>query len=210
MLVIQYDTKKYPFQDLITKHLGFPLHQLHQKVLATPAIPQNDQDTQLHRMVYQDLATTFLPVYHEFARFVIQGLEGGPFAFQAIPTFRFQLPGGTGTKEFHRDRDYHHPPTTLNVIIPLTPMGKTASVMVQAAPHVPVMQPMTAVPGMAIFFDGANTLHGSVRNEEDFTRVSFDFRILPVADILTDRLTLSARIPLTLGAYYLDGTPPAI
>ena len=57
--------------------------------------------------------------------------------------------------------------------------------------------------GEYLVFDGANRLHGTMSNEEGYTRVSFDFRLLPRQLANSDQQTVSAGRSRRVGDYYL-------
>jgi hypothetical protein len=59
--------------------------------------------------------------------------------------------------------------------------------------------------GELLVFD-ARTIHGTLDNQENRTRVSIDFRLLPMSAYWTNRLTTTARPPMTrrLRGHYWD------
>lgn len=202
MLIAKYDVDKYPFRLIVRRMFdGFPLEELHKRQL-TQGWQLNDQDTSHHKHVYKHLDKEFYDCYYAFIKSISPNLTADDWCAQATPTFRFQAPGTTATREFHRDRDYGHPPQTVNVVIPITIMKGTAAPHVEAAPYVKVFERMEMQPGEMCVFDAANALHGTHVNQEGYTRVSFDFRLLPLRFMPTDVTTINQRVPIAVGHYY--------
>lgn len=202
MVIIRYDRLTYPFPTLVQRYFDRPLDRLHDEPDPEPA---HDQATRWHARVYSRLDGVFFDTYLRFMRHLATYLEPLDWVVQAVPTFRFQIPGRTGTTEFHRDSAYGHPPETLNVIVPLTNMHGSAAVVAQTVPYAGEYKPMIADVGEAILFHGALCRHGTYPNREGYTRVSFDARLLPRAALPTDeRTTHNRKVPLALGAYYRE------
>jgi hypothetical protein len=192
MLVKHYNLLDFPFPLVVERILGQRL-----SYLIDPAQSwTHDQDSLYHQKIYQGLDAEFNQLYARFVEKIVS--EDLPhhiaWSVQRIPTFRFQYPKHRGTKEFHRDRDYAHSVDTLNVVVPLTEMRDTTAIRVEVAPYTDHYVPMTASPGQYILFDGANTKHGTVVNREGYTRVSFDFRLLPTSSI-PEGTTVTHRVP---------------
>ena len=57
-----------------------------------------------------------------------------------------------------------------------------------------------------IAWDGANCKHGNKENTEGFTRVSFDFRAMPLKDYeekeRLNKKTVHAKMQMVIGQYY--------
>jgi ectoine hydroxylase-related dioxygenase (phytanoyl-CoA dioxygenase family) len=166
----------------------------------------HDQDSDAQRLIYASLGPTFYQAYDTFVRRVVQTLTTQEWVVQAIPTFRVQCPGQTGTKEFHVDREYGHPPQSINVVVPCTRMADSTAILVEETPYTGTMTPMPAMQaGDYAIFDGANRRHGTVTNRTTMTRVSFDFRLLPRQYVPpAGTTTQTQRMPLALGAYYRE------
>jgi ectoine hydroxylase-related dioxygenase (phytanoyl-CoA dioxygenase family) len=176
--------------------------------LSTLAAPRggHDQDSDVHRTLYASLDGRFLVAYDVFIGRVLDHLERRDWVVQAVPTFRVQAPGQAGTDEWHVDRDYGHPPQTVNVVVPCTPMADSTAIWLEDAPYSGHFAPMPATtPGDYIVFDGANRKHGTVTNRTTSTRVSFDFRLLPRESLPpAGTTTKNRRVPLAMGAYYRE------
>lgn len=203
MLIMSYDLKKFPFRDIISTYFdSTPLEHLHlSRVSLSRSL--HDQDSPAHITVYQKLDEKFLDTYKTFVLDLKRGLEPGEWLYQKIPTFRFQYPQETGTKEFHRDRDYNHPSQTINVVIPLTQMIHSTAIQVESAPYIQkVYESMDMKVGEFCIFDGANRKHGTLPNKEGYTRVSFDFRLLKKQYLPLESKTVNQKIPFK--EYYIE------
>lgn len=187
----------YPFRVLFSSFFGDPEH-IHSTCYSR-RVREGDQGLYAHDVFYRQLFPRLQPVYELFVREIFEPERRG-YAFQGVPTLRIQLPDERGTKEFHRDRDYHHDPATINVLVPLTRMRQTTALWVEDDNG--AMRPTSLEVGQYLVFDGANRMHGTLINEEGYTRASFDFRLLPKKLANSDRRTVSAGRSLKLGDYY--------
>ena len=200
MIRQRYDPDAYPLRTIVSGYFARPLEDLHRDPDPAPA---HDQATRWHRDVYARLDAPFFAAYQALTWMVAASLEPQDWVVQAIPTFRFQVPGRAGTHEFHRDRDYGHPVETLNVIVPLTRMVDTTAVYAERVPYTGDYAPMPAEVGDLLLFHGALCRHGTRANLTEATRVSFDFRLLPRAALPpAGTVTANRGMPLALGAYY--------
>jgi len=101
------------------------------------------------------------------------------FIFQTSPSIRLQFPGRK-TLWFHADADEEgrHPLGELNFIVPLTAMRDTAALHIETQPGVGDFKPLNVQPGELLRFSGNLCRHGTYVNEENYTRVSLDFRAM--------------------------------
>ncbi|GIF47616.1 hypothetical protein DFJ67_7087 [Asanoa ferruginea] len=178
--IIAYDLNEYPFPALVARILRTSeLAGLRPSEDVPLLSRQMDQSTAFHRMFYENFDGELRAVYEAFIAEVIADELGEPFCFQAVPTFRVHLPGNVAVGEFHRDADYHHPPGELNYWLPLTPAWDSNTVWIEV-PGTERQLPAAAMPGQVVHFDALNLRHGNVQNQTGVTRVSFDFRCIPL------------------------------
>lgn len=213
IIVYDYDTEEFPFASEIEvrfkrKFGGFSLTELHRCRDYSLRVRENDWKTEYHTYFYQLAREAwFRGLYRNLMIKVVMpqfSLEKW-IAFQAIPTFRVQLPDNKAVGEFHRDIDYNHPKTEQNFWLPLTEARESSMIWVESeynkgdyAPAVPLMQP-----GQILQFDGARLRHGNMLNKTGKTRVSFDFRIVPASSYeASERKTLNSGMQFVLGDYY--------
>lgn len=174
--LLTYDLERFPFPDLVTESLG-----VEDLTILAADLPrrtwQTDQQSPWHAPLYAG----FEEWYDHFDRFVrewIAPILGEPCYYQRVPTFRIQLPGNLAVGEFHTDAQYHHPIDEVSFWLPLTPVAPTSTVWV--ADDEGMAWPVNAQPGEVAAFEAAKREHGNVPNTTGRTRVSFDFRLLPV------------------------------
>ncbi len=123
-----------------------------------------------------------------------------PFYYQQIPTFRVQTPGNKAVGEFHTDAQYGHPAGEVNFWVPLT-YTKPSSTILLASPT--GLRPMDADPGDMVVFDAVSRRHGNLINAEKHSRVSFDFRCLPVSRYRpSDAVSVNTGTKFAPGHYY--------
>jgi ectoine hydroxylase-related dioxygenase (phytanoyl-CoA dioxygenase family) len=123
--------------------------------------------------------------------------------YQRVPTFRVQLPNNLSVGEFHRDRDYGHDPSEINIWLPLTQARDSSTVWIESFEGCEDYKPYNLDNGQFLLFDGANLKHGNQINRTGFTRVSFDFRIIPASRYKpNDRLSINTKKRMVIGDYF--------
>lgn len=195
-----YSVEQFPFPELVAQSLG--TDDLTRLSADLPRRTwQTDQQSPWHALFYGGFEQ-WRRLFGEFVRVVLPPLVGEPFYWQAVPTFRVHLPGNVAVGEFHTDAQYHHPEAERSFWLPLTEAADTSSVWVEGddgeiyAPDV--------TPGDLIEFSAATRRHGNKLNETGRTRVSFDFRALPVRLLpATEGLpTEHSKLRFVPGGYY--------
>tara|TARA_B100000787_G_scaffold30955_1_gene20810 strand:- start:2497 stop:3147 length:651 start_codon:yes stop_codon:yes gene_type:complete len=186
-----YLIENFPFRDLLIKHLDVSsLNFIHREKdfnYDDKFERQNDQSTHYHKKFYE-LARTpdFLNMYNSFIREVVKPIFGEEVVYQKIPTFRLHFPGNIAVGEYHRDRNYRDPEWAkrvkeFNFFLPLTDAYDSNTIWVESKEGKEDFSPMNSEYGQVIKWDGSNLLHGNKLNEETTTRVSFDFRVMPLS-----------------------------
>lgn len=196
------------FRSEVQVAFRFNLNQLPSPLGSDPI--KNDQDTWAHRVIYAywkltpTLRYRFKDVVNHFADYL--GLDRQEWVVQAIPTFRFQYPGFTGTKEFHRDMDYNHPIESINCILALTEMEGTTSVLVEAVPFTGLYGRTNVKESGAFIFNGSLHKHGTEKNIEGYTRVSCDFRFAKRNSVPNQSSTVTHAVKMKVGGdgYYRE------
>jgi len=145
----------------------------------------------------------FLDTYRRFVRFIQDAIIGEPVVYQRLPSLRIQYPGRTSYGVMHTDREYNHPPEEINIWVPVTEVRGTASMVIESAfgkgDYAPIEMPY----GQLVVFD-SGLMHGNVVNDEGYTRMSFDLRIIPQRIYRDSKGAFSATAgkEFTLGNYY--------
>jgi hypothetical protein len=177
--VLSYPLERYPFPAMITYLLdevdlaalrgdGLPLHSR-----------ENDQISWWHERFYA-AREAWGPLYRKFVMEFVARQFSEPFYYQAIPTFRVQLPDNLAVGEYHRDSEYGHPAGEVNLWLPLTRADGSNSIYLCEDESGERRRSIRAWPGDVVVFDGVRRRHGNEINCQRYSRVSFDFRCLPV------------------------------
>lgn len=164
---------------------------------------ETDQSTDYHKRFYASF-DKISGLYRRFIDEVVGPLIGEPFCFQRIPTFRVHLPGNVAVGEFHRDADYSHPEGEINFWVPFTEAYDTNTVWIEKALGSGEYAPAPPLsPGQFLVFDAVRWKHGNVANETGVTRVSFDFRCIPMSQYReVDARSINTNQRLTIGDYF--------
>lgn len=126
----------------------------------------------------------FLAAYRRFVADVIVPLVGDPrgVVFQCPPTLRVVVPSARAVGKPHRDLDYaRHEEGEINFWVPMTEVWGANSLHLESSPGAGDFTAVALGYGRALRFDGAHCHHHTVPNTTDATRVSFDFRVIPVS-----------------------------
>jgi len=210
--ICRYDTARFPFKNIIDNHFikhlkvaSEDLHKLEDSTLFPAGIvtPGTDNNTPLHDILYTVFdGESFLPTYRKFVEF-LQGPIGEELIFQKKPTFRIHLPGNLSVGNYHRDRDYGHPPEEINIWLPVTQTKNTATIWLESEYGQSDFHPVEMDNGEFLIFDSA-LKHGNEINKEGYTRVSMDFRVIPKSLYKgsSGRVTANRGHQLSLGHYY--------
>jgi hypothetical protein len=145
----------------------------------------------------------FLETYRQFVRFIQDEIVGEPVVYQRLPSLRIQYPGRTSYGVMHTDREYNHPPEEINIWVPITEVRGTASMVIESDFGKGDYAPVEMSYGQLVMFDSGLT-HGNVINEEGYTRMSFDLRVIPRRIYRDGKGTFSATAgkEFSLGNYY--------
>jgi hypothetical protein len=100
--------------------------------------------------------------------------------YQRKPTLRIHFPENKAVGGFHKDREYNHPIEEINIWVPVTSAFNTNTIWIESAFDKEDYSPMNLNFGQGLIFDsGLN--HGNKINVENLTRLSFDFRVIPLS-----------------------------
>lgn len=197
---MKYSTDTYPFRRIIQTIIDRPLETL--ETDSKLFCRQNDQSSEHLRIIY-DKIEEFLPTYKSFIENVIKPAYGQQIVYQKIPTFRIHYRNNVAVGEFHRDRDYGHNPKEINYFVPLTDAYRSATIYCESQEGKQDYKPLECAYGNFVVFDGCNLKHGNIPNVEKYTRVSFDFRVIPFSDYKeTPGQSINTGKRFTIGDYY--------
>jgi hypothetical protein len=181
---IFYDTKKYPFKEIIKEILeinesNFELSELHNIEKYDLLVREKDQSTKWHKKYYQKFESDFYPLYLELIKELKNRFQYDEIIFQKIPTFRVQLgDGNLGVGEWHKDKTYNHGVDELNFWMSFVDTNDLNCVWFESEEDKGDYRPYNVNYGEILVFNGANLNHGNQKNDSGFTRVSVDFRLV--------------------------------
>ena len=200
--VLTYDPIEFPFSTVVAKILDTPdLEKIHEMGRRAD-VDNHDQDSDDHSIFYRE----YDQVRDLYDRFLVEWIlpqYGEDLAVQRVPTFRVHRPGSVAVSEFHKDSDYNHQPATLNYWLPLTRAYGTNSMWIEDSPGSDTFSPAVVEPGEVFRFDAVNNRHGNYPNDTDTSRVSFDFRAIPLRLFVDEgKSTVNAKRRMDLSGYY--------
>ena len=194
------------------------LSRLHEGPLLPKRAGKNDPcTTSLNNRVRNSI--TFARALSAFVRNeVCPALGVSRVAYQRRPTMRVHLSGAKAMGKPHADglEPYNHQPGEVNVWVPLTKVWGSNSLTSETAPGLGDFHSFKAAPGEFVRFDGNRCWHYTTANDTDRTRVSFDFRVVPIelfdethrgpsrATRGANGKNAAAARPLRMGEYYVD------
>jgi hypothetical protein len=208
-----YSTNKFPFKDLCIKSLEVSslnfIHNEKDFKYKKKFERKNDQSTHYHKKFYNlARSSDFLNIYNLFISEIVKPIFGEEIVYQKIPTFRIHFPGNIAVGEYHRDRDYRDPEWAkrvkeFNFFLPLTDAFGTNTIWLESEEGKEDFFPMNAEYGQVVKWDGSNLLHGNKLNKETTSRVSFDFRVMPLSRYEpSDHGSINMKTRFSLGGYY--------
>lgn len=225
-VIRNYDQVLFPFRDIFSEFcremLGCPeVEKLHEyipddrkpdKILGVG----EDQKTYGHSLLYQidpgyqeQLGTGkgvkdrgFVSTYQRFIRFLETDTFSEALVYQRLPTLRIHFPRNLSVGEYHRDRNYNHPDEEVNIWIPVTRAHGTATIHIENSYNAGDHQPIEVYNGQYLIFDSALE-HGNEVNVENYTRVSFDFRVIPLSKYKSSsQQSINQGMKFAIGDYY--------
>ena len=209
-----YDIKEYPFKDIVSNWLDTrDLHKLHEIKQYEHFDREHDQSTQWHKMFYTliHIDKTFNRIYKNFLREHIKprfGYGDEEIVYQKIPTFRVHLPNNVSVGEFHKDKDYRNKEWAekveeVNYYLPLTKAYGTNTIWAESEEDKDDFKPIYSNYGECVEWEASKLTHGNKDNITSNTRVSFDFRVIPMSRYVESKhTTINTKTPFSIGGYY--------
>lgn len=229
---VDFDTERYAFVPLLKKILDHqePLEQLQKRFQFDQLTFDNDQNSQAHRAYYDSpFYEQFVKEYHEFVyNEVLPLFKEKRFAVQKEPTFRVSMPNNTAVgktrqdfedeanlseksvKEerigIHCDGQYKHPSGEINFFLGFTDVFDTNGMYFESSPGSDDFQPVNLKYGQIFHFYGNKCRHYNKRNKTGQTRVSVDFRVIPMSQYdqaeQQEKASVHSKRRFVLGEYY--------
>ena len=219
MNLFNYDVIKYPFKSLVEEWFDCDdLSMLHTYKRYKKFKRENDQSTIWHKAFYNQIRVDerFNNLYISFLKNEICNRYDDDLIYQKIPTFRVHFPNNVAVGEFHKDKDYRDKEwckevKEINYYLPMAPATDTNTFWAESQEDMGDYTPTNCNYGQCVEWDAVNLKHGNKINEEQKTRVSFDFRvILKNRYTPNDCGTINVGMKFKIGEYYeqlncLDG-----
>ena len=207
-----YNTQKFNFADKIKKLYDVSnLDELHQEWKNAQKYNvldnvETDQVTVYHKHFYNNVSSTgWYPLYNKFIKEIIQPIIGEPILFQKIPTFRVHQPENLAVAAYHKDSDYSHSVHEMNFFLPLTNAFGNNTIWVETEINKEDYQPMEAEYGEMWYWSGATLKHGNKLNNTGKSRVSVDFRIIPLSKYKDEgKQSITNKTKMVLGEYWKE------
>ena len=204
---IDYDTKKYPFREIVSNMLEInnnrleDLHLLENYGLLSR---EQDQKTKWHKKYYDKFQTEFLSTYLKLVKEIKERFEYKEIIYQQIPTFRVQLgDGNVAVGEWHKDKTYEHSATEVNFWMPFINTNVLNSIWTESSEDKGDYKPYLVNYGEILVFSGANLYHGNKNNESNDTRVSVDFRLVdPNKFTPNSKGSINTNTAFDIGGYF--------
>jgi hypothetical protein len=199
-----YDTSKYDFQTklrAIFDNWDNPIEQLHNffnnKTMEQLTI-DNDTKTIFHNKYYNSVHYKELhTLYYQFVKEVVLPLfdcDDKTFVVQKDPSFRICVPNNTAIGfrpnrndpqdkiGLHCDGDYGHPTAEINFMLTFGKQYGNNSCYAESKPLQGDFAPIEMNYGEFVSFYGNQCRHYNKKNDTGETRISIDFRIMPISN----------------------------
>jgi len=214
-IIKKYDTSKYPFkkfiQDIFQCNDLKNIHVLRKDLLPNSTLTfLNESRTKFHQRFY-NIVNNGLPnfhrTYYSFIKNEIVRNTGNDILYQYQPTFRVHLPGDKAIHKWHYDSDieHHHLEGEINFQIGITETFGNNALWIESEIGKKDYTPIELFYGEYAQFNGNKLTHGNKINDTNRTRISFDFRILPIAKYKYNKeklVSITSNTKFEIGGYY--------
>ena len=187
------------------------LESLHEQKHYDLFTMENNSDTIWHKKFYDSLRSDradFVEAYDSFVKNeVTKVYKGGcSFIYQKWPTLRINVPGNRCLPEAHCDSQegYNHPDGEINFQIAITDIFDTNATWIESVPGLRDFSPINLRQNEFAVFNGNKCIHKNELNLTGKTRISFDFRILPLDRYKPDsqKVSNTKKTKFVVGDYY--------
>ena len=205
-----YDVNKYDFVNQIESLYGISdlsmVHSQWSDAVEYEVLDdvETDQKTVYHKKFYKaSHQTNFYDVYKSFIEEFVKPIVNEKFLYQRIPTFRVHQPSNLAVAAFHKDSDYSHSEHEINFYLPLTKAWGNNTIWTESEVGKKDYNPIEANVGELWMWNGANLLHGNKINDTGVSRVSVDFRVLPMRYYEdTNMVSITNKTKMVIGDYW--------
>ena len=186
------------------------LSKLHQERYYDHFDREHDQSTVWHKCFYEKIREerVFDSYYKAFLEDKIKPRFGEEIVYQKIPTFRVHLPGNIAVGEFHKDKDYRNKEWAekvreVNYYLPLTKAYGTNTIRAESKEVKGDFKSIDSGYCECVEWEASKLTHGNKDNVTSITRVSMDFRVIPMSRYVESKhTTINTNTPFSIGGYY--------
>ena len=220
--IFTYDLTRFNFHSKIQDIFKFPisLEALHKFSDNSEQVTfDGDTNTKFQRTFYDSpLYESFRELYYDFVRTHIFPLfpEETTLVVQKDPGFRVCALDNTalGIREgesadgpigMHTDGEYNHPPEEINFIIAVTELWDTNSIYFESEPGKGDFTPLFLRRNEFVKICANQLRHHNLRNISGQTRVSMDFRVIPMSKYNPDydKTSVHGHRKMLIGDYFI-------
>mgnify|MGYP003644835820 FL=1 len=210
-IVKNYDNSKYDFRPFIKECFEIKfLDMIHENNPTYDVFKEFGPDVQTwyHETFYKYLKNEngdrMQKMYDKLIKEVILPYLGLKKALvQKFPSFRIQLPGNKAVAKMHNDHSLGHPVGEINFTYSLTDMRDTNTIYIEDMPRTSNFLPINLIENNNICFNGNLCMHYNEINETGKSRMSMDYRILPLEYMpKIDIFSHSTKQKFVDGGYY--------
>jgi hypothetical protein len=189
-----YNTDKYRFRELVSElYQVDELEKIHKNKSEwvrdeyKGMTLHEENSTDFHDTFYKRLNDNWTDLYESYDKFIhdeIVPIMDEKFHYQYLPSFRVQLPDeNQAVHTWHCDSDplHKHPKGEINIWLPLTRCYGTNTMWIESEPFKLDFQPLEGDYGNFWTNNGNVCMHGNKPNVTSVTRMSFDFRVIPLS-----------------------------
>ena len=173
-----------------------------------------DQSTIFHKAIYSSFDdpnycfTEFCVNYRKLSLEVLVILKDqtgykGEWAIQRFPTIRIQFPNNLSVFEFHRDSNYSHPIGEINCFYAINNCYKSSALQVERNLGFEDYVPLNLNPGQYALLNTSIYKHGDILNKTKKTRISMDFRFIPISKLTEGRSSLTKAKEFNTNSYFI-------
>ena len=189
-IINNYNNNKYDFRECIAECFNININELdeiHNLGYTYNVFEEFGPDTQTwyHQTFYKYLKSEsgikMKNIYNNLIKEVILPYLGLKEALvQQFPSFRIQLPDNVAVAKVHTDSSLGHPYGEINFTYSITDMFDTNTIYIEKTTGKKDFIPMEIKANNNISFNANQNLHYNKLNKTNNTRMSMDYRILPL------------------------------
>ena len=212
MKKFNFNTQLYNFKEIFCEWLGCDdLTKLHLEKSYDVLTREKDMYMHWNQNYYNRWRSgddSIKNMYLKFLKNEIKPRFGEEIVYQELPDIRIHLCDNISVGSWHKDSTYRNEAWArkvreVNYFVPLTNAYDTATFWAETKEDMGDFIPVEACYGECVEWNGSFLKHGNKLNETGKTRVSFDFRVIPLSRYEdSDHTSVNMKIPFKIGGFY--------